>query len=319
MPRNTQGQAAAPAPIPTASRSHKSNSTPPSTGNTSPTGASVAAAQAKRQRASSLTASITQGQLRRRKRDMLRECWRRILRLKDADGRVKLGLFLSLAGALWLLVLSTAPPPEKIIPPATTPTTITPLTTPIIPPEILSKLSATAALAASGIDYSKTAPPISTPTVLQTFPHDPDAFTQGLLIHNGQMWESTGMYGESEVREVNVETGAVLARWSLAAQHFGEGLCMWQDQLLQLTWREHVGFVYNSTSFTGGPLKEFRVNTEGWGITTTGDADDSSIIISDGSATLQFIKPQVGCKHIHTYRHFSGIIPLEVCNLFLFR
>jgi glutamine cyclotransferase len=129
----------------------------------------------------------------------------------------------------------------------------------------------------------------STPTygfeVVQSWPHDPHAFTQGLVFRNGRLYEGTGMNGESSLREVELATGAVLRRRDLARQYFGEGLAFFGGRLFQLTWRSHVGFIYDATTFQ--PTGQFSYTGEGWGLTD----DGTSLILSDGTSTLRFLDP----------------------------
>jgi glutamine cyclotransferase len=130
------------------------------------------------------------------------------------------------------------------------------------------------------------ATPIYTCKVVQTYPHDPQAFTQGLVFDNGVLYESTGLFGRSSVREVALKTGSVLQMRRLPAQLFGEGITVFGERLVQLTWRSRVGFVYEKKGFR--LLKEFTYSTEGWGLTH----DGKRLIMSDGTATLHFLDPE---------------------------
>ena len=123
-------------------------------------------------------------------------------------------------------------------------------------------------------------------TVLAKFPHDPAAFTQGLLYADGLFYESAGLYGQSTLRKVEPKTGAVLLEKRLDAQYFAEGLALLEGKLYQLTWKENTGFIYDPQDFR--QLGAFSYPTEGWGLTT----DGSSLILSDGSATLYFLDPK---------------------------
>ncbi|MBG0786719.1 MAG: glutaminyl-peptide cyclotransferase [Anaerolineaceae bacterium] len=122
--------------------------------------------------------------------------------------------------------------------------------------------------------------------VIQSFPHDPEAFTQGLIYEDGIFYESTGYYGESSLRRVDVATGEVLRQVDLPGQYFAEGLTNWEDSLVQLTWREHQGFVYDKDDFT--QTGAFDYLTEGWGLTQDGER----LILSDGTSTLSFVDPE---------------------------
>jgi glutamine cyclotransferase len=120
--------------------------------------------------------------------------------------------------------------------------------------------------------------------VVNKFPHDPGAFLQGLVWHNG-FFESTGQFGRSSLRRVEYPTGKVLQQVNLDSQYFGEGLAMVDGRLIQLTWQSHRGFVYDRDSFK--QLREFNYDTEGWGLTY----DGKSLILSDGTNVLTFIDP----------------------------
>lgn len=121
--------------------------------------------------------------------------------------------------------------------------------------------------------------------IVNTYPHDRTAFTQGLVFDNGFLYESTGLNGRSSLRKVELETGRVLQIRDLPYEYFGEGLALWQDKLIQLTWLSHIGFVYDKESFR--QLRDFTYPTEGWGITS----DGMRLIMSDGTARLYFLKP----------------------------
>jgi len=120
--------------------------------------------------------------------------------------------------------------------------------------------------------------------VVNKYPHDPGAFLQGLVWHNG-FFESTGQFGRSSLRRVEYPTGKVLQQVNLESQYFGEGLAMVDSRLIQLTWQSHRGFVYDRDSFK--QLREFKYDTEGWGLTY----DGKSLILSDGTNVLTFIDP----------------------------
>ncbi len=122
-------------------------------------------------------------------------------------------------------------------------------------------------------------------TVVNTYPHDPDAFTQGLVFENGRLFEGTGLYGQSSLREVELETGEVSRSLSLPSQYFGEGITIYNEQIVQLTWLSKVGFIYDRDSFE--LLEAFDYLTEGWGITHDGER----LIVSDGTSTLYFWDP----------------------------
>ncbi len=118
------------------------------------------------------------------------------------------------------------------------------------------------------------------PEVLASFPHDPIAFTQGLLLHNGKFYESTGLYNQSDLREVDIETGQVIRILPLEDQYFAEGLARVEDKLIQITWREGKAFVYDLETFN--LEKTFDYTTEGWGLCYDGE----SLFMTDGTSTL---------------------------------
>jgi len=122
-------------------------------------------------------------------------------------------------------------------------------------------------------------------TVVRRFPHDTSAYTQGLLYAGGTLYESTGLYGHSQVRRVDLRSGRVLASVSLPANRFGEGLALLGGRLFQLTWKEQVGYVYDTATLAR--VDSFAYRGQGWGLTT----DGTSLIMSDGSATVRFLDP----------------------------
>jgi glutaminyl-peptide cyclotransferase len=123
------------------------------------------------------------------------------------------------------------------------------------------------------------------PEVLAAYPHDPSAFTQGLLFHEGRLYESTGLYGRSELREVDPATGAVLRRARLENRFFGEGLALVGDRLIQLTWAENTALVYDL--HTLAPLGRHAYDGEGWGLCF----DGTHLFRSDGTSTLSLHDP----------------------------
>ena len=135
-------------------------------------------------------------------------------------------------------------------------------------------------------DKALTTPISYTYDVVKEYPHDKNAFTQGLVIEKGVLYESTGLQGNSTLRRVELETGNVLQIYELPNDFFGEGITIFGDRIIQLTYREHRGFVYDKHSFE--LLREFSYPTEGWGITN----DGSRLIMSDGTATLYFLDPE---------------------------
>jgi len=128
--------------------------------------------------------------------------------------------------------------------------------------------------------------PVQTYTVVHVYPHDPDAFTQGLFYDNGYLYESTGLEGHSSLRKVELESGRVLQKVDVPSPYFAEGLAKWRDQFVQLTWVSHLAFVYDGSTFR--KLSEFHYSGEGWGLTH----DGRHLIMSDGSDTLRYVDPR---------------------------
>lgn len=127
--------------------------------------------------------------------------------------------------------------------------------------------------------------PVSTYRIINAYPHDAEAYTQGLVYRDGFLFESTGLHGRSSLRKVRLETGEVLQQRRVDAAHFAEGLTEWGGRLLQLTWQSRIGFVYNQSSFAVEGT--FTYAGEGWGLTH----DGTRLILSDGTDTLRFLDP----------------------------
>jgi glutaminyl-peptide cyclotransferase len=145
------------------------------------------------------------------------------------------------------------------------------------------------ALAACGAKDE--APKVQTVEVVKSYPHDSQAFTEGLFLDGGTLFESTGEEGTSGIRKVKLETGEVTAQAPLSAPYFGEGIIGWKDRLYQLTWKDQKGFIYDRATLT--PKGEFAYTGEGWGLTHNG----KSVIMSDGTATLRFLDPDTMPQH----------------------
>ena len=122
--------------------------------------------------------------------------------------------------------------------------------------------------------------------IINTYPHDENAFTQGLVYYDGDLYEGTGLNGRSSLRKVDLETGKVIQNFDLDDRYFGEGITLFEEQLIQLTWRSQIGFVYDRESFA--KLQDFTYTTEGWGLTH----DGKNLIMSDGSDRLFFLDPE---------------------------
>ena len=121
--------------------------------------------------------------------------------------------------------------------------------------------------------------------VVNVYPHDRQAFTQGLIWCDGFLYEGTGLNGASSLRKVRLETGRVVQQHSLDRQYFGEGITEWGGRLLQLTWKSNLGFIYDRSSLK--VRGTFHYPGEGWGLTH----DRDRLIMSDGTATLRFLDP----------------------------
>jgi len=125
--------------------------------------------------------------------------------------------------------------------------------------------------------------------VLHTYPHDQQAYTQGLIYLDGHLYESTGLKGHSSLRMEDLETGRILQFQDVPDKYFAEGLAAWKsgsnDTLIQLTWQDHIALVYDRSTFRF--LRTLPYTCEGWGLTQ----DGKSLILSDGTATLRFLDP----------------------------
>jgi len=145
--------------------------------------------------------------------------------------------------------------------------------------------------------------PVYTYKIINIYPHDPEAFTQGLVFENGFLYEGTGLYGNSSLRRVELATGKVLQQYDLPDRYFGEGITIAGSEILQLTWQSRIGFVYDKNSFE--LLRDFSYSYEGWGITF----DGSRLIVSDGTATLRFLDPPTLEENSSVYVHTcSGLV-----------
>jgi len=139
------------------------------------------------------------------------------------------------------------------------------------------------------------------------WPHDTAAYTQGLLLAGGQLFESDGEYGVSQVRRVDVRTGRTLARAGLPANRFGEGLALLNGKLYELTWKAQVGYVYDTASLAR--IDSFHYAGEGWGLAT----DGASLIMSNGGPTLQWLDPET-YRVIRVDTVHEGTAPLQMLN-----
>jgi glutamine cyclotransferase len=128
--------------------------------------------------------------------------------------------------------------------------------------------------------------PIQRPEIVRTFPHDPDAFTQGLLWCDGCLFESTGLKGESEIREVRLEDGAVLRRTAFPREAWGEGIAEWKDEIVGLTLSCGLAHRWERDSFE--PRESAPCAAPGWGLARMGDA----LVLSDGTPMLRVLDPE---------------------------
>ena len=122
-------------------------------------------------------------------------------------------------------------------------------------------------------------------TVVNTYPHATNAFTEGLVYSGGFLYESTGLNGESTLRQVNLTSGIVVQEYKVPSQYFAEGITIVNDTIIQLTWLSNIGFIYNKTTLT--PIGNFTYPMQGWGLTY----DGKHLIMSDGSDHLYFLNP----------------------------
>ena len=182
-----------------------------------------------------------------------------------------------------VLPTETSPPIPTVTPTAAAVPAISPIQTP-----------KAAAISQGEVGSGNTSPtptrgdpvPVYTYNIINTFPHDRQSFTQGLIFEDGLLYEGSGRYGQSSIRKVSLETGQVTQISRLPEQFWGEGITIFGDDLFQLTWKSRTGFIYDKTSFE---LKQmFSYPTEGWGLTHDGER----LIMSDGTANLYFLNPE---------------------------
>ena len=142
--------------------------------------------------------------------------------------------------------------------------------------------------------------------VTATYPHDARAYTQGLLTSDSVLFESTGRYGMSDVRRVDLRTGAILDRRALTPKQFGEGLALHAGRLYQLTWQEGTAYVYSPETLA--PLDSFRYAGEGWGLAS----DGRRLYMSDGSDSVRILVPETfAVERVLQVRHRGGTHAIE--------
>lgn len=196
--------------------------------------------------------------------------------------------------------------PTTIITPIQTPTIGLTSTTkydapqsPVATPSIRTPVS-------TDSDQSTTTPAY-TYEVVATYPHDPQAFTQGLIFVDGTLYEGTGRYAQSTLRQVDLTTGEILQIHHLPPDLFGEGITLFENKIIQLTWKAGQGFVYDAQTFE--LIQEFSYPTEGWGITHDGE----HLIMSDGTATLYFWNPET-FEEVGRVEVFDETGPITLLN-----
>jgi glutamine cyclotransferase len=210
------------------------------------------------------------------------------------------------AGCLCLILVLAACAPLSSPVPTVTPSPVpTATATPSPVPTATATPSPVPTLTATPTPIA--AIPIFTYRILNTYPHDPAAFTEGLVFYDGFLYEGTGLVGHSGLRRVDLETGEVLQSVPLAVPYFGEGIALLEGQILQLTWKSHVGFVYDRETFKR--MRTFTYLTEGWGLTTDGER----WIMSDGSATLHFLDRQT-LREVSSVQVTDGSGPVAKLN-----
>jgi glutaminyl-peptide cyclotransferase len=164
---------------------------------------------------------------------------------------------------------------------------------------------------ASGIQPAVKSPNANLPVygynVVHAYPHDRGAFTQGLQFADGFLYEGTGLNGRSSIRKTRLETGEVVQSRAIGSEFFGEGISVWKNELIELTWRSQVAFVYDRATFE--PRRTFTYTGEGWGLTH----DGTNLIMSDGTDTLRFVDPSTFAER-RRIRVTSGGEPVRFLN-----
>lgn len=136
------------------------------------------------------------------------------------------------------------------------------------------------------VNNPKAVLPVSTYEIVKTYPHDPRAFTQGLVFHDGFLYESTGQEGESTLRKVNLETGKIVQKHDLPDEVFAEGIAIMGDKIYQLSWRDRMAWVYNLADFR--LLREVRYSDDGWGLTH----DGTNLFATNGTHVIKVLNPE---------------------------
>ncbi len=145
--------------------------------------------------------------------------------------------------------------------------------------------------------------------IINTYPHPPGSFTQGLVFEDGFLYEGTGQYGLSYLRKIKLETAEIVKEIKLGRNFFGEGITIFQDKIIQLTWLSQTGFIYDKNSFRLLDSFRYPIRIEGWGLTT----DGKHLIVSDGSDKLYFLDP-ASFKMIKRLDVFDHSGPVQKVN-----
>jgi len=175
------------------------------------------------------------------------------------------------------------------------------------PKSDLRRRALLSALAFAPFTVAAAATPVQGFKVVHSYPHDPDAFTQGLFFHDGFLFEGTGLRGRSSIRKVEIETGRVVQAVELPGEVFGEGITQWGDRIIGLTWTEQTAFVLDLKSFK--LWRKFNYPGEGWGITH----NEHELIMSDGSPELRFLDP-LTFKELRRVRVTADGRPVDQLN-----
>jgi glutamine cyclotransferase len=149
--------------------------------------------------------------------------------------------------------------------------------------------------------------PVYSYEIVNTWPHDPDAFTQGLQYYNGELYESTGLNGKSSLRRVDLKTGKVLQKIDISNDYFAEGMTILDSKIYQLTYQTHIGFIYDLKTFE--KLGSWQYEGEGWGLTT----DGKELIMTNGSNKINFLDPR-SLTISRTIEVFDEGYPVENLN-----
>lgn len=163
--------------------------------------------------------------------------------------------------------------------------------------------------------YAAQPPKVFDYKIINVYPHNTDAYTQGLEFHNGYLYESTGQNGASSLRKVELKTGKVLQKIDIPRNYFAEGMTILNDKIYQLTWREGVGFVYNLADFKQLTTFPYEKSKEGWGLTH----DNTKLIKTDGTEKIWFLNPvdqkEIGFIEAYTNEQsVSDLNELEYIN-----